>query len=545
MTASTPPTDRLPTDLTPRGTSLINGADTLGQGSAFRASDPRDGSPLQPTYQSVTQDQLDQAMVAAVAARRAPIDFGAMARALGAMADEFEAAGDLVVATADEETALGEGRLHGELGRTVGQLRMMGAEALAGTRRGVTADPAGDGPAAPALFRTTVPLGIVGVFAASNFPLAFGVAGTDTAAALAAGCPVVAKAHPAQPATAELCGRLMRRGLAAAGLPAGFVQVLHEEGHEIGQALVAHPDTDAVAFTGSLRGGRALFDLAAARPRPIPVYAEMGSLNPLVVSPGAAAAGDTGLVEGILGSALQGEGQFCTKPGLVVLPTGPGGDAVLEGLAAGIVGHRPAHPLLHAGITAGFQQGLAALADLPGVTLVRAGAGAGRAGARSGPASSGDPDRHDPEGWAASAGGCEAAMLQATPEALLLNRALREELFGPVTVVVQIDETQLPALLESLDPALTATLHFSDEEVGWATSMADLLARKVGRVIARGYPTGVRVSPGQHHGGPYPATTSPLHTSVGLAAIDRFLRPVTFQSFDRATLPSWAAPDTA
>ncbi|MGI9018103.1 MAG: aldehyde dehydrogenase (NADP(+)) [Euzebya sp.] len=495
------------------GVSLIAGTPTEGDGGAFTSTAPQSGPGDRPTFRSVTEDQMDAAVAAAATARRGPIDTVALAHALQTAAAGFETHADTVVAVADSESALGEARLTGELARTVGQLRMMAAEAVAGARRDTVVDPAGPTPAEPGLFRTRIPIGVVGVFAASNFPLAFGVAGTDTAAALAAGCPVVAKAHPAQPATAELCGRLITAGIAEAGLDAGMYSVIHEEGHVVGQALVGHPEVAAIAFTGSHRGGRALFDLAAARPQPIPVYAEMGSLNPVLVSPGAASERPEELVQTILGSCLLGEGQFCTKPGLVILPAGENGERVAEGLAQALKAHRPSHPLLYPGIDRGFEQGVRAIADLDGVRLVSA-----------------------PK----SGQGTPAVLCHATVAAVVANSSLRQELFGPATVVVVATDAQMRQLIEVLDPALTATLQVTDDEDVWTRSMADLLARKVGRVIRNGMPTGVRVSPAQHHGGPYPATTSPLHTSVGLAAIDRFLRPVTFQSFETGGLPTWA-----
>lgn len=502
--------------LSPSGVSLVAGSDITGGGQPFTAIDPQTGAALDPSYHAISHEQLDSAVTAAVQASHTRIDHATMGAALDAAAEAFEASGDAVVASADAETALGRTRLEGELARTIGQLRMMATEARAGTRRDRVSDPAGDGPAAPALLRTTVPLGVVGVFAASNFPLAFGVAGTDTAAALGAGCPVVAKAHPAQPATAELCGRLIAAGLAAAELHPGFFSVVHEQGTDIGQALTLHDGVDAVAFTGSHVGGRALFDLAASRDRPIPVYAEMGSMNPLFVSPGAAAERAEQITQGIFGSYLQGEGQFCTKPGLIILPDTPGGGHVLDGLLRLLDSRSPAHPLLHDGIKTAFAKGAAAAADIDGVVAF-----------------------HAP---AADAGG-QAVLLQATVKALMDHPALRQELFGPAAVVVQASDAEMRDIGDVIDPALTATLHFTPAESDWAASMADQLARKVGRVIADGYPTGVRVSPAQHHGGPYPATTSPLHTSVGLAAIDRFLRPVTFQNFDSTALPGWARPD--
>jgi acyl-CoA reductase-like NAD-dependent aldehyde dehydrogenase len=497
------------------GVSVVAGVDTPGQGEAYAARRPGGDEPVGPTYRSLTAAQLDLAVQAAVQARRAPVDATACAAALEAAADAFEREVEAVVATADAETALGQGRLRTEHARTVRQLRVMAEEARTGARRDVVVDPAGEGPAEPALLRTSLPLGVVAVFAASNFPLAFGVAGTDTASALAAGCPVVAKAHPAQPATAELCGRLVAEGVAAAGLHPGNLSVVHDAGRALGEALVLHDGVDAVAFTGSGAGGRALLHLVAQRPRPIPVYAEMGALNPVVVSPGAAAARAGALAEGILGSWLASEGQLCTKPGLVLLPEGPFGGAVIDILAAALRDHQPAHPLLHRGIEEGFVAGVTAADGLEGVVALTAAADDQTAG-------------------------MPAVLLQATAEAVLAHPELREEVFGPALLVVQADEAHVRDICDALPGALAAALHFEPDEADWARDMADLLARRSGRVVANGYPTGVRVSPAQHHGGPWPATSSPLHTSVGLAAVDRFRRPVAFQGFPDAALPPWA-----
>ena len=510
--ASTSATFTAPT--TPTGVSLVAGRAVAGTGSTFSALRPGTTDPSGPAYRSVSDSQMEQAVEAAVEAAESPVDPAAMAALLDDIADRLEQAGDAIIAVADQETALGTTRLTGELGRTGAQFRMMASEAGGPSRQEHVIDPAGDGPAAPALLRTSVPIGVVGVFAASNFPLAFGVAGTDTSAALGAGCPVVTKAHPAQPGTGELVGRVMADAVAAAGLHPGFVSVLHEEGHEVGAALVQHDGVDAVAFTGSLRGGRALFDLATARERPIPVYAEMGSLNPVVVSPGAAAARGAALVEAIVGSFLLGEGQFCTKPGLIVLPDTPAGKGIRDGLTAAVAEYQAGHPLLHPGIVDGFESGLAEVTDVDGVTVHTGGSA---------------PD-----------GSCVAAVIDASVSALQDSRVLRDELFGPATVVVLAGGSELSSLISALDPSLTGTLHFEADEAAWARPLADQMSRKVGRVIANGFPTGVRVSPAQHHGGPYPATTSPLHTSVGLAAIDRFRRPVAFQSFDSVALPTWA-----
>ncbi len=368
----------------------------------------------------------------------------------------------------------------------------------------------------PDLRRYKVPLGVVAVYAASNFPLAFSVPGGDTASALAAGCPVVVKAHPDHPATSELCGSLLRRAAAAAGLPEDVVTVVH--GFDAGLELVRHPLVAAAGFTGSVRGGRALFDAAAARPHPIPFHGELGSLNPVVVTRAAAEERGEKIGTGLAGAMTMGVGQFCTKPGLVLAPAGEGGDRLLKSLAD-TVGGTGAGVLLDARMRDAFAAGVRERAELPGVQA---------------PVVPGAAGEHT-----------VGAGFLAVPADLLASGGpydiLLEECFGPVTVVARYaDEAEIGAVLGRLSGNLTATVHLgADEADGTAGQGAELLAALVplaGRVLVDGWPTGVSVTEAQHHGGPYPATTS-TSTSVGATAVERWLRPVVYQNAPAALLP--------
>jgi|SRR5579875_3925326 NADP-dependent aldehyde dehydrogenase len=436
------------------------------------------------------------------------------AKVLDEMAAALEQHRAEIVATADAETSLGEPRLDGELTRTCFQLRFMGALVAEGSYLEATIDHAGPTPmgARPDLRRVLKPLGPVAVFGASNFPLAFSVAGGDTASALAAGCPVVVKAHPAHPATSALCAQALVEASERAGLhepPVGLVF-----GEAAGVRLVQHPAIKAIGFTGSLRGGRSLFDLARSRPDPVPFYGELGALNPLVVAPGAAERRAGEIAKGLAASFTLGVGQFCTKPGLLLAPAGPAGDALKEELAAQ-VSTMKAGRMLTKQVAQAFAAGSAALASHPGVKLVAEGV-----------APDGD------EAWWGT-----PLVLEA--EAAEVDGPVTEECFGPVLVLVRYrDLAQLSQIFKKLKPALTVSLH---ADLPQDRSVAELVnkagSEMAGRVVWGGYPTGVAVSWAMHHGGPYPATTDPLHTSVGAAAIRRWLRPVCYQDFPQEMLP--------
>ncbi|RKE64162.1 aldehyde dehydrogenase (NADP(+)) [Microbacterium sp. AG238] len=456
---------------------------------------------------TTTPDRIDELTAAAAAA--APIwrDSDAATRAawLRALADALDGAADELVAIADRETRLGETRLRGEVGRTSGQLRLFAAVVTEGSFREITiddADPAAT-PPRPELRRMLVGVGPVAVFSASNFPFAFSVCGGDTASALAAGNPVIVKAHSGHPELSRRTAEIAAEALRGAGAPEGSFALV--EGREAGNALVQHPLVRAAGFTGSVSGGRALFDLASGRPDPIPFYGELGSVNPVVVTPAAVAVRGDELARGLVSSFTLGAGQFCTKPGVVFVPRGSGFVEAVAGAAAGTTGG----PLLTDRITEAFPSGISALEADASVRV----AAEGVAG----------------EGARPVVLVSDASAVAARPEVLL------EECFGPVTLLVEYTgEDDLRAALAAVPGSLTATLH-SEPADDVAATLA-LLQERAGRVLFAGWPTGVAVTWSQHHGGPWPATTS-LHTSVGATAIRRFLRPLVFQDAPSALLP--------
>ncbi|HEV7626721.1 MAG TPA: aldehyde dehydrogenase (NADP(+)) [Streptomyces sp.] len=482
--------------------------------------DPRTGKQREQVGTEATAADVDAAVRAAHAAREPLADRTVRAALLRAAAGQLGAASEEIIAAADAETALGRPRLPGELARTQAQLRAFADEIEDGAYLGITINHTDSDatPPCPDLRRYKIPLGVVAVYAASNFPLAFSVPGGDTASALAAGCPVVVKAHPDHPATSELTGAALRRAAAEVGLPEDVLSVVH--GFEAGVELVKHPLVTAVGFTGSVRGGRALFDAAAARPTPIPFHGELGSLNPVVVTRAAAEERAEEIGTGLAGSMTLGTGQFCTKPGFVLAPEGEAGDRLLDTLRDVVAKAAPG-PLLDGRMREAFLAGISARTEIEGVDApVLAGAG------------------DDEDGQTVSAGflTVPASKLGQPQYELLL-----EECFGPVTVVARYrDEDEVSAALSRLPGNLTATLQLSGgEAVGDAGQGARLLAALTplaGRVLVNGWPTGVAVAPAQHHGGPYPSTTS-TSTSVGATAIERWLRPVAYQDAPDALLP--------
>ncbi|MFF3980239.1 aldehyde dehydrogenase (NADP(+)) [Streptomyces sp. NPDC001828] len=480
--------------------------------------DPRTGKPREEVAVEATPEEVDQAVRAALATRGALADLSVRAAFLRAAADLLDASAEHVVEAADAETALGPVRLTGELARTTAQLRAFAEAVEEGSFLDIRidhADPART-PPWPDLRRVKIPLGVVAVYAASNFPLAFSVPGGDTASALAAGCPVVVKAHPDHPATSELCVSLLRRAAVRAGLPEDVVVLVH--GFTAGVELVRHPLVSAAGFTGSVRGGRALFDAAAARPVPIPFHGELGSLNPVVVTRAAAEERGEAIGAGLGASMTMGVGQFCTKPGFVLVPAGAAGDGLLKALTAAVC-DTDAGVMLDHRMRDAFVAGVAERAALPGVEApVTAGAGG----------------EHTVSGGYLTV---PAALLAEEGE----HGLLLEECFGPVTVVARYaGEDEIGAVLSRLPGNLTATLQLSSAEAEGEGTGAQLLlelTRLAGRVLVDGWPTGVAVAPAQHHGGPYPAATS-TSTSVGATAIERWLRPVTYQSTPQALLPA-------
>lgn len=433
---------------------------------------------------------------------------------LEAVADALEGDREHLVTLADRESHLGPGRLNGELTRTVFQLRFLGRVLCDGLFTAPVVDRAApDWPVGPRpdLLRVLVPLGPVVVFAAGNFPFAFSVAGGDTASALAAGCPVVLKAHPGHPELSRRVARLVVSALADRGAPGGVFSLLEDDAD--GREALVHPLVRAGAFTGSPRVGRLLFDLAARRPEPIPFFGELGSVNPVVVTPRAAAARGRQIAEGFVQSMCNGAGQFCTKPGVLAVPSASGiAEAVVE-----LLSDERTHPLLSPRVEEHFDEAFRRLASVGGLALAVEGS--------------------------VGAEGARPFLLTGTVAGVLeVAGQVMAECFGPAAVVLTYERVEEALLLVSgMEGQLTGTVHGTDEDPD-APALVAAFAEKVGRVLWNGWPTGVSVTWAMHHGGPWPATTAPSATSVGAAAITRFLRPVVFQDVPAGALPPGVRP---
>jgi len=434
---------------------------------------------------------------------------------LRAIADEIEALGQELVDTAMRETNLPEARIIGERARTTGHCRMFADLIEEGSwpdARIDTAQPDRKPLPKPDLRKMSVPVGPVVVFGAANFPLAYSTAGGDTASALAAGCPVIVKAHPAHAATSELIARAITKAADKTEMPSFVFQHLHGAGFEVGKALVQHPLTKSVGFTGSLAGGKALFDLANQRPEPIPVFAEMSSINPVVLLPDTLSRDAEKTAQALAASITLGVGQFCTNPGLIFAVEGDALDRFISTLTTEIEKAVPG-AMLHQGIADNYSKKLKqALAQYEVRKIASA-----------------------PEGSAAQG---RAVVAYAPARAYLSNPALAEEVFGPFSLIIRCkDMTELRQVIEHTHGQLTATLIGDDAELLKSKDILDALAEKAGRLIINGVPTGVEVCAAMHHGGPYPSTTDSRFTSVGTDAIKRFVRPVAFQNFPNALLP--------
>ena len=479
------------------------------------STDPRTGTAVEVVAPETSTEEVAALCAAALAAAPALEAMGRERRAalLDALADALEARREEVVALADRETALGTTRLNGELTRTTYQLRLFGEVLREGSYLEATIDHAGDTPMGPRpdLRRMLVPVGPVAVFGASNFPLAFSVPGGDTASALAAGCPVLVKAHGSHAATSKLVFEVLAAAAGEFGAPEGTLGIVF--GQQAGADLVAHPAVRAVGFTGSVTGGRALLRIIESRPDPVPFFGELSSLNPVVVTPAAAAERGERIGRETVASFTLGAGQFCTKPGLVFVPSGPEGDAVVAAMSEAVSGS-PAQVLLNEGIANSYGRTSGELAQLPGVrTLARGG----------------QPDGGE---------GFTAVPLLLSADAVDLPAGVTEECFGPVSTVVRYeDEKQLMAALEEVPSSLTATVQRGEGETDLPGTVAQALRPLAGRILFDAYPTGVAVSWAQHHGGPWPSTNS-QHTSVGTSAIRRFVRPVTWQGAPAELLPA-------
>ncbi|AGA73038.1 aldehyde dehydrogenase (NADP(+)) [Pseudomonas plecoglossicida] len=497
------------------GSNFIGGQRSAAGSVRLQSLDARTGEALPQAFAQATPEEVDAAAQAAEAAFAEYNVLAPQRRAqfLDAIADQLDALDDSFVATVCRETALPAGRIQGERARTSNQMRLFATVLRRGDYLGARIDraqPQRQPLPRPDLRQYRTGVGPVAVFGASNFPLAFSTAGGDTAAALAAGCPVVVKAHSGHMATAERVAEAIERAVVATGMPAGVFNMIYGAG--VGEALVRHPAIQAVGFTGSLKGGRALCELAAARPQPIPVFAEMSSINPVLVLPAALQARGEQVARELAGSVVLGCGQFCTNPGLVIGIAGEAFSNFLAALGAQLA-DQPGQTMLNAGTLRSYAQGVQRLHQHPGVRHL---AGADQAGDQA-----------------------QAQLFQADVSLLLDGDALlQEEVFGPATVAVAVaDEAELRRALQALHGQLTATLIAEPQDLQRFAALVPLLQRKAGRLLVNGYPTGVEVCDAMVHGGPYPATSDARGTSVGTLAIDRFLRPVCYQDYPDALLP--------
>ncbi len=500
--------------MTITGRSMIGFARASGA-NIFHAVDPATGKKLDPPFASATSADVGRAASQAAGAFAESSKLGGARRGelLRRIAGNLEAGSEAIVERANLETALPIARLQGELMRTTGQLRMFAALVEEGLWAGARIDRADAArtPPKPDLRSMLRPLGPVAVFGASNFPLAFSVAGGDTASALAAGCPVVVKAHPSHPGTSELAGAAILDAVRELGLHQGMFSLLFDSGFEIGSELVKHPAIKAVGFTGSRRGGLALMKIAAGRPEPIPVYAEMGSINPVFILPEALRTRGSEIAAGLHASVTLGVGQFCTNPGLVVTERGAAARAFIDDLEERMAA-TAAGTMLSSGICSGYRAGVERLSSLSrrGVTAADA---------------------------SESAYSARAALFVTDAETLLASSDLMDEVFGPSTVVVESSSGQLLEIARALEGQLTVTIHAADGELASWRELLEILETKAGRIVINGFPTGVEVSPAMVHGGPFPATSDGRSTSVGTRAIERFARPVCYQNLPDALLP--------
>lgn len=501
------------------GSSFIGFSRSTGTQPCGQAVNPATGEALAPQYFAATSEEVEQALALAAAAFPVYSNLSGKTRAafLRKIADKIGAVVEDLVIRGPLETALPEARMRGETGRTVGQLRLFASLLEEGSwvdARIERAQPERQPLPKPDLRSMMRPLGPVAVFCASNFPLAFSVAGGDSASALAAGCPVVVVAHSSHPGCAEIVANAVIAAAKECGMPEGVFSVLYGGGRTVGQAVVKHPVIQAVGFTGSRAGGTALMETASKRPQPIPVYAEMSSINPIVILPGALARGETALAEAYYGSLTLGGGQFCTNPGLVFLPDGEGqGDEFLAKLKSLVEVGQPA-TLLNAAICKAFADATESFSKISGVEVL---------------ALSSAEKGH---------GQCAPAVFTVSIEDFLKNESLQAEMFGPGALIVRGNTAQIEAAIAKLEGQLTATVHGTTEEIAQHHSLVTALQHRAGRLIFNGFPTGVEVCSSMVHGGPFPATSDGRSTSVGTMAIFRFCRAVAWQSFPDEALPA-------
>jgi len=500
------------------GKNLI-GHDLAGTGkNKFQAINPKNGKQMHPEFYEATKQEVNEAAQKAADAFQEyrKIEENRKADFLCCIADEIENIGHILIHRCCEETGLPEARISGERGRTTNQLRLFTALLREGSwvnARIDTGNPDRKPIPKPDVRNMQTALGPVGIFGASNFPLAFSVAGGDTASALAAGCPIVVKAHPAHPGTSELVGNAIRKAILDCNMPDGTFSMVHGQSVDVGMTIVKHPNIKAVGFTGSFSGGKALFDAAATRSEPIPVYAEMGSVNPVFVLPGAMELKSKSIAEGLAASITLGVGQFCTNPGLVITETCDSMDLFYKELSNSI-SKIEAGTMLTKAICQAYEKGCDNVGRQSGVQQIALGL-------------SGEKEH---EGT--------ASIFQVSSSDFLKNKNLEEEVFGPTSLMVSAkDKKDLISIASKIKGHLTASLFATEDELDNYKDLIQILEQKVGRLIINGYPTGVEVCHAMNHGGPFPATTDSRTTSVGTASIYRFTRPVCYQNFPDHLLP--------
>jgi alpha-ketoglutaric semialdehyde dehydrogenase len=496
----------------PHGSHLIAGQ-WISTAEKFKSS-PCKGEPNE--FSMGTIGLVDQAVLAAEDAftQYSQTSRKDRARFLNTIAEEIESRGEHITQIGTAETGLPTARLEGERARTCGQLRLFAEHILEGSyldcRHDVALPDRQPLPRADLRLMQS-PIGPVAVFGASNFPLAFSTAGGDTASALAAGCPVIVKGHSAHPGTGEIIAEAIQAAIQKCGMPAGVFSLIQGGNREVGSSLVTHPLIKAVGFTGSLAGGRALFDLCAARSEPIPFFGELGSVNPMFLFPHAVANRADSLAKGWATSLTMGAGQFCTNPGIAILIEGTDADQFIE-TAKNALADTPSQIMLTDGIADAFREGQKRIAASKGVREILTNS-------------------------------CESRnatpyLYQTTAQEWLENKSLSEEVFGPLGVVVTATSTdEMLVIASQLEGQLTCTIHIDDKDHSLAKAFMPILSRKAGRVLANAFPTGVEVCDSMVHGGPYPASTNFGATSVGTMAIRRFLRPVCYQDIPDALLP--------
>jgi NADP-dependent aldehyde dehydrogenase len=468
-------------------------------------------------YKDASIVEINEVMSAANSAASVMKKLSLVKRAelMNAIADGLENSGDDLIQLVMSETNLPDARLRGERGRTIFQLRSYAKACAKGDWLEASIDTAipDKVPPKPDIRKMLVPLGPVVVFGSSNFPFAYSTAGGDTASALAAGCPVIVKAHPAHPKSSEAVADIIHQAVKKCGLPTGVFTHVHGASFEVGKALVLHPFTKAVGFTGSYTGGKALFDMANQREEPIPVFAEMGSVNPVFLLPEKITSDPEGIAASYAGSITLGVGQFCTNPGLII---GIKGDALNQFIVAlsNQIGNIPPAAMLHEGITKAFFEKRKLALSQQGVELIAISS----------------TEAKENQGI--------PTIATTTGDVFLKNKLLHQEVFGPYSLIVQCsDKNELLQVAKKLEGQLTATIMATDADINQNTELLDVISDKCGRMILNGVPTGVEVCLSMHHGGPFPSTTDSRFTSVGADAIKRFARPISFQNFSDHLLP--------